>query len=159
MEPRLAKAAMRSAILVQDGRAVVPGSEAEELGFRHAYRFPFLVPLTSSRFSFPVTEPVWQEDLRGLPLRCWSPAERPFGDREEQLRDQAGLPHTACPPPPAWGDWPGLLPSTPFPGGRPPSYESSSQPPATPLAVAAPHLWERQPLGMGVEAMGFSDGA
>lgn len=143
---------MRSAILVQDGRVIVPGSEAEELGFRNAYRFPFLVPLTSSRFSFLVTEPVWQEDLRGLPLRCWSPAEHPFGDREEQLRDQARLPHTACPLPPAGGDWPGLLPSTPFPGGRLPSYESS-------LAVAAPHLWERQPLRMGVEAMGFSDGA
>lgn len=142
--------------MVQDGRAIDPESEAEEPGFHNASGFPFPLPLTSSRFSFLVAEPAWREDLlRGLPLhRWWAQAEHTSGDPEEGERSRCGIGHSA-PPPPAWEDWPGLLPSTPLPRVLPPpSYESSSLPPATLLAVAAPHLGERQPIRMGVGQLG-----
>lgn len=43
----------------QVDRAAVLEREAEELGSPNSYRFPFLVPLTSSRASSPVRELAW----------------------------------------------------------------------------------------------------
>lgn len=129
--------------------------EAEELGFHNSCHFPLLVPLTSSRASsFPVslsgkkTSGSFRSNSSGPRLStalgtgrsCW------------ELRDpETGLPHTARPLPPRQGHCPGLLPSaTPLPPMNHPHHCCCCS--RTAECQAAPHLWDRQPIRMRVEA-------
>lgn len=52
-QARVGEAATRSTILAQDEKATVPRNEAEGLGTHPSHPFLPLVPLTSSRASFP----------------------------------------------------------------------------------------------------------
>ena len=129
--------------------------KAGQMGSHNSCHFPFLVCLTSSRAaSFPVSlsGKKISESFLSSPSRPRLSAALGTGRSCWELRDPGtGLPHTAWPLPPAQGELPRLLP---FTAALPPmnhlhrccccSRTTESQ--------AAPHLGERLPVTMGVEA-------
>ena len=129
--------------------------KAGQMGSHNSCHFPFLVCLTSSRAaSFPVSlsGKKISESFLSSPSRPRLSAALGTGRSCWELRDPGtGLPHTAWPLPPAQGELPRLLPFTAAlpPMNHPHCCCCCSR---TTESQAAPHLGERLPVTMGVEA-------